>query len=311
MEQLAQQNDVVAVLLGAGASADAGIPTTVGMTDEIMRRIGTPIHHRLLKFVRHTLEADSAARNQAVVDVERLFTAVELLIDRLDQPWSPFVDTWSSRLDLFVSNRRAGGLRSDLRDFERQMSQLIKKFASDSRGVRTPSGSDIVAALADGLDRALMRTPSREVNALLRAVRAEMLRSLYDVLRIADASSVDYLAPLVELARRQGGLTVATLNYDRSVEELAARHSIACDTGIETWLKSGQLEWPSAGLRLLKLHGSIDWAVEPTREQGALPLRTITTASAPAGDTRFEPAVIFGETGKLTAEGPFLELLLA
>ncbi len=35
-----------------------------------------------------------------------------------------------------------------------------------------------------------------------------------------------------------------------------------CDTGIETWLSQGEFGWTSAGLRLLKLHGSINWVLK-------------------------------------------------
>lgn len=37
-----------------------------------------------------------------------------------------------------------------------------------------------------------------------------MLRSLFDLLSIDDRSKVAYLAPLIELGRRQGSLTIAT-----------------------------------------------------------------------------------------------------
>jgi hypothetical protein len=80
------------------------------------------------------------------------------------------------------------------------------------------------------------------------------------------------------------------LNYDQSVEKVAELMGEECDTAIETWLERGELEWAQSGLRLLKLHGSIDWVAEQTQESGWLE----------------RPAVVFGEAGKLRSEGPYL-----
>src|SRR2546430_754566 len=112
----------IAILLGAGASADAGIPTTIGMTDSIIERMATTRHKRILEFVRHTLAAGLAQRRvsewertedvEVAVDVERLFASVDLLVDRYDQPWSPFVATWHPGLESFAphSDVREGQL---------------------------------------------------------------------------------------------------------------------------------------------------------------------------------------------------------
>jgi hypothetical protein len=79
------QTPTIAVLLGAGASADAGIPTTIRMTEAVIQRVrdstASTEYVRILEFVR----------------VERLFASVEMLMDRAAQPWSPFVATLGSR----------------------------------------------------------------------------------------------------------------------------------------------------------------------------------------------------------------------
>jgi hypothetical protein len=104
-------------------------------------------------------------------------------------------------------------------------------------------------------------------------------------------------------------VTVATLNYDLSVETAAQSAHIACDTGIESWLFNDHLDWRGDGVKLLKLHGSIDWTAK--REQGRGQLPYVNFESTFDSRQFGEPAVIFGEGSKLRAEGPFLELLLA
>jgi hypothetical protein len=89
----------IAVLLGAGASVEAGLPTTKDMTDQVIARLDETHLRRLLEFVRYTLAADAAARqvpDEPSPDIERLFAAVDLLIDRGQQPWSPFVSAWNA-----------------------------------------------------------------------------------------------------------------------------------------------------------------------------------------------------------------------
>lgn len=81
------------------------------------------------------------------------------------------------------------------------------------------------------------------------------------------------------------------------------------NTGINHWVNSGRWDWPAAGVHLLKLHGSIDWAWEDDLpDDGRLPSRYVRQVSAATPDVS-APAMVFGLRGKLRAEGPFLSLL--
>jgi SIR2-like domain len=164
--------------------------------------------------------------------------------------------------------------------------------------------------LENVITTALDRAMPGDISVVLERLRDGMLTSLFKLLRV-DANRVEYLEPLIAFAHDQRSLTVGTLNYDRSVEEAAAGQGMPCDTGIATWLASGQLSWSKAGIRLLKLHGSIDWVLEDTFEQGRLPRKRIRVVSLNEVGHRASPAVVFGEAGKLRSEGPFLELLLS
>jgi SIR2-like domain len=60
----------------------------------------------------------------------------------------------------------------------------------------------------------------------------------------------------------------------------------------------------------LKLHGSIDWIWAETQDrQGHMPQRAIFLRDDLEGTGRDQPALVFGQRGKLRAEGPFLSLL--
>lgn len=301
----------IAVLLGAGASVDAGLPTSVAMTDAILARIEDSAQRRLLQFVHHTLAAHLAQQPPASawdlppptvsVDIERLFASVELLIDRSNQPWSPFVAAWHSGLESFAQPR--GGSTFFARN---DLAQALGQIATPGRTDRVAEG------IEKFVHQAISAARGGDVTDLLSQTRQAMLRSLFDVLHINAPSKAEYLRPLIDLAREQGTLAIATLNYDRSVENAAEAAGEPCDTGIETWLARGSLAWPDRGLRLLKLHGSIDWVFERVRATGELPIQRIRTVATADEKQRYDaPAVVFGEAGKLRSEGPYLELLLA
>ena len=70
---------------------------------------------------------------------------------------------------------------------------------------------------------------------------------------------------------------------------------------------------PEHGLHLLKLHGSIDWR-RVGEQTSATQMPTVKIHQLEPEDVKrpeLRPAVIFGNRNKLTAEGPFLDLLRA
>src|SRR5262249_37314394 len=90
-------------LLGAGASAEAGVPTSVPLTKAIVDRLnegrsGPDQAVSALNFVCGVLIASEGAIGESTfegLDVERVFAAVELLARRRDLEVSPFVSLWN------------------------------------------------------------------------------------------------------------------------------------------------------------------------------------------------------------------------
>src|ERR1700680_2127496 len=97
-----------AFLLGAGASAHAGIPTSREMTNAILGRLQG---HRSFYNPPEVAAAANAICGAiighksadgtdpyAAIDVEEMFSAVELLAERSSLEIAPFVQTWDPRL---------------------------------------------------------------------------------------------------------------------------------------------------------------------------------------------------------------------
>jgi SIR2-like domain len=248
------------VLLGAGASIEAGIPSALGMTEAVVETLASEFGD-ILTYVIGALQFQRAIGGNLTVgqghriDVEALANAVDLLANRLSLEIAPFVTAWHPRLlelqGATVQHRRLPG-------------EIFKS-------------------------------------------RSELLRRLLplDVLEISEAPNLEaaeYLMPLLQGRHtRQERFTIATLNYDPLIEWLADSHAIPVDTGLNTWLAEGLSGPIATGVVLLKLHGSTDWWFDADDN---------VVSPRPAPDDN-GPALLFGGNNKLTARGPFLDLLMA
>jgi hypothetical protein len=290
------------ILLGAGASAEAGVPTTFDMTEQLVRRIDDRRYDQhptaaALHFVCGALLAyDGAAGHNPFVglDVERVFAAVELLAERNTLEVSPFVASWHRAVDAMDAPDELA-IGNFNHHFERALSQPhsfggVKKLITDLIDIRTGSAAN---------------------GYTYKELAAAMLAELRELV-VTTPKEVGYLTPIAERGERDGGLTIATLNYDLSIEHVADVRGVSCTTGVERWLETGRWDWPSEGIRLLKLHGSINWVWDRGEHiDGHLPRETLHVMGDPE-DSHMDdgrPGVVFGQRGKLRAQGPFLGLL--
>ena len=286
------------VLLGAGASVEAGVPHAYGLTEKIYDyfrhgdRGGDDAveSSAVVGLVIGGLRFQRGLRNDDVsdprVNVEDLFNAVEMLGNRNMLEAAPFVSTW----------------HPIIADFD-------KLYVRDVRG---------------GYDWSDRQKKPWE-GAVFQRTNERMIRVLAQLVWINEVEKVRYLTPLLRLLEKQEGrLVIASLNYDNSIELMACTHGSACRTGIENWSESSELDMSGKGLHLLKLHGSIDWAMKEVEEPNgsSMPhsqVRQLTGvevreayAQVFVGDVpEIRPAIVFGGRNKVTADGPFLDILRA
>ncbi len=282
------------VLLGAGASKEAGIPLTGEMTRRILEQVGANAilpYRGVAQALNYVVGAIIGHRSaQGVdpyhdIDVERVFSAVEALAERSTHELAPFVN-WASEVERL--DRRVATMPAFFDD-------NLRRAIARNRGAENL------------IKQAIEATTGIGSGAVYRQVLDAMMGSLRQLVKVS--APVDYLSPLGTLAAEQpGGLGVATLNYDLSVEAMAETKGVVLSTGVGAWSETEQLSWPSDGLRLIKLHGSIDWSLgDEHAGQGRLGKEVFSvTSDGAAGGS---PGIIFGERGKLRASGPFLDLL--
>lgn len=285
------------VLLGAGASVDAGVPASTAMTEQIVRALNVWQHQHsglagALNYAVGAMIAHDSAREGSPydgIDVESLFSAIQMLSSKDALEIAPFV-TWSPALTSLRGTQSVVGPGSD-HDL---------KQALEGRGGRTVPQA--VRAMIAGA------THGDVSDALFARLEGEMLDVLRSLL-VVDESRLGYLAPL--LNDPEGPVTIATLNYDLAIETLAASRGKSVDTGIQTWRTGAEWVWqPSADIRLLKLHGSIDWLAQSVQGAGGIHEEAVTAVMPEAESTRrTRPGIVFGARGKVRPEGPFLPML--
>lgn len=312
------------ILLGAGASVEAGVPAAIPMTKEIVKRFNETtgqtdrygISKDIVNFVLAGLITREAEKGKNPLEitpnVEDLFSALQFLSERNNLDISPFVGAWQSRIEQFDLTEPPP---PDTDRLVKTIEEFISSgFRSDSFGLRRSWGasdSRLKRELRDALKSSL---PKPANGQHFKRANDEMIEMLRELVWIEGAGRVEYLSPIVELARKQNRLVIASLNYDNAIELLSEASDIACHTGIKTWSETGRFELSDGGINLLKLHGSITWTerfgtriasgfsrgyTEINPKEKKFYLRT--------GENR--PALIFGQRNKLTAEGPYLDLL--
>ncbi|WP_337288511.1 SIR2 family protein [Candidatus Methylomirabilis sp.] len=327
------------ILLGAGASVEAGVPDTYGMTSKIMELFRKDYlmqrYVAVISFVIGGLLFQHGIKGrdplQEGVNVEELFNAVQLLAERNTLEAAPFVESWhpmvqeldrarlhagSGRLYWLIYDRLVKAMESALGSLpsgnnRTNPREFMRDWVSRVRYSGSSGGFDIDRELEKVIEQAKDRPGEGEI---FSETAESMIRVLVNIVWIDQAESIAYMKPLVSLVGAQRRLTVATLNYDNSIELLAQSASVSCTTGIDKWSETGSFIPSSDGIFLIKLHGSIDWALEGDQRSEDRPMPHSIIRQVSAGEIKepgFRPGVIFGQRNKLTAEGPFLDLLRA
>jgi hypothetical protein len=224
-----------------------------------------------------------------------------------------------------IVGKSSSPLRQIQREYERQIGKRNPKFewgkwisnALDGVFKELGKSTPPLRSKRDfrkGMGGIISRDPNSRRGNVFERLSEHMILSLRDLVWLREGHDVSYLKPLLELDA--GRLSIYSLNYDNAVERLCQQNGISYTVGIN---QSGTVEFDSqAVVSLVKLHGSIDWVELDTQDrmeivtQGLLPLKRFRLASANEMDERnqmLRPAIIFGQGNKLTAEGPYLELL--
>lgn len=292
--------------LGAGASRDAGLPLSKDLTKIIVKDLNPeqPVRSRkrdlqkILNFVVSAMvghQGKSGKNPDVMPDIESVVSAVDLLSKRFEIELAPFVQNWDPAVDLL--DKKTDSSSSWARD--------IRDGVTNLRGTGDYTLKEGLVGFME--DHYKMGISGGQYTLLMY----ELLGQLKTHLTITDSSLTEYLKPLVELGKREK-VTIATINYDLTIETAAKLVGIEVCRGIDEWNEKWKLVWSDTGVQLIKLHGSIDWGrgsrKNLNRETDLLMRDSIILEMKEPLPPNTLPFVIYGRREKLRPEGPFSEL---
>lgn len=318
-------------LLGAGASVEAGVPHAYKMSNEMLNRFSKENNSRfhsfgkVLQFVVGGLMFQKGIKGENPyhgVNIEDLFNAVRLLGDRQDSELSPFISSWHPQIVGLESGRMSSLTSLDLLEIiygpiKRSLQEIRQEIIQQNNRIRLPTRQVDIdtfrasSQFADKFDQGVRQILSGHEGALFNATADAMIESLVEMVWVNDKDKVQYLVPLLRYSLEKKSSFV-TLNYDNTIELAGQALGLDVDTGFDAWSRSSEFLFDDGKIPLLKLHGSIDWALSDgrTNEEKPLPFQIIQKIELNTSNKNgFHPAVVFGGKNKLTAKGPFLSLI--
>lgn len=293
----------IAVLLGAGASVDAGLPMSTELTERLVENLGQrlvyerPVLHAL-HFVCSAMIGHRGSTGEspyAGINVEKMFSAVRLLSTRAEHEAAPFVSSWLPGVEAV-----------DAHPVESLDAEIQRSINSGLVGTGLGTG---LTRLISSIARDSIRPGDGSV---YRTLENRLLPAVCEVL--SQHRDVTYLSPLAALAQSQkDGLDIATLNYDLTLETMCDQAGVTVETGMDKWIPGHPIVFGEEGkqIRLFKLHGSIDWSYrrnspEPSKTERLIQTLAITKTEPLNNQS---PAIVIGDREKLGGDGPTLALM--
>jgi hypothetical protein len=169
-----------------------------------------------------------------------------------------------------------------------------------------------IAVLVDrwhpAIEEFLGGQPHRVAGSAVTRLIDQLWRALKDIFSIKDPPvdpKFDYLA---DLASRMRGQTIVTLNYDDALEHMPERaFTFRIDSAPYPELGHlANVDVRTRPLRLIKLHGSLDWRQSKTTGNVEVAAPGVSYWSNPAYWNDYTPGIIFGAGNELRPHGPYL-----
>lgn len=278
------------LLLGAGASADAGVPTAFALTEKIYDylRGGRGYTADLFGFVYAKLltrQVRLGASPFSPLNVEEVFDALRRFVDKNEDSLSEFVTSW---------DEGAGSQPFNSQEFQSALKKLISdSIAYAGTRSRLPFERSLYDAVTGPIERSISKYGSHgsQHNSLYPYVSA------LAACLVPTAPEPEYMDDLIRFSTEQVS-EIATLNYDLLCEDSCKRLGFSYSYGLDSWKSSKLVRFEPADIRLMKIHGSINWVEDGDDVEVKEDIQS-----------HQKRGLIFGgQSHKLVPHGPYLQL---
>ncbi|NIJ62001.1 SIR2 family protein [Qipengyuania flava] len=282
------------VLFGAGASIDAGLPSAYRLTNAVYQKLVDVKSDdaRLFGIIIAKLQLRNVRRGGAPFDdvnVEEVYDALKKFIGRDHDILAEFVQSWD---DLNLS----GSSEFDAKKF---FDNLANAFVlRNDRGLDRGASFQVNKRQLVEATEALQRAFGGEFYRFRGASLEPFLATLTSLLEV-DEGRIGYMKRLLESHAHQISC-IATLNYDRVVEQSLEAIGSKFDLGLSQWNEKRFVRFHGKSQRLIKLHGSVDWHISNQDE--------IVINDGSTGLWLPRAMIFGGQDSKLVPHGPFLHL---
>jgi hypothetical protein len=277
------------ILLGAGASKPAGIPTAVEMTEKMLQHCNGESqadYGRALNALAHMLKiSGSNTLDTNCADIESVMNAAQFLANRSDLEFAPFVGAWHPIIEDLERQKLTATEVRKIASSAAQAGAICTSgyYRHTQRGDEPPlTRQSMEAALQSIMQELGNHISQRPDGILFRDLTAYLTGQLVKMTFRETGEGLEYLSPLLECGSK-GKITIASLNYDNCIERKASDLKITCMTGMQGgkggWPCDGAFSPVSNGIDLIKLHGSSTWFWSgPPKDSSGLTKREISEA---------------------------------
>lgn len=288
----------ITVLLGAGASKDAGLPDAYELTRKVYEKLiqSKSDDAVLYAVVVAKLIARNAKNGQSPFDsinIEDVYDGLKRLLNRDQDILSEFVSGWDP-----ISSHSNSPFDSE--KFGRNLASIYK--LSNRRSLdgqpRLSADGIIIHKIVEELKRSFRSESDRFKNTSL----GPFVKILADILDVKD-SNTEYMETFLR-KHCDSVECIATLNYDNLLENSLEKIGRNADLGLTQWNEKRFVRFHGKSPKIIKLHGSTNWYI-----------RNHDEIIIPEEKSQINPliftnrAIIFGgQSEKLVPYGPFLHL---
>lgn len=283
------------VLFGAGASKDAGLPDAYELTKQVYDKIVDAKSNDAVLYA--AVVAKLIARNAkngkspfSPINIEDVYDGLKRLLNRDSDILSEFVSGWDS---ISAASRKP----FDTQAFARSLVGIFE--FTNRRSLRGETSLHVNQRQLQQAVAELDRCFGGDLHQYRGGSLEPFLTTLADILNTENAQT-GYMQEF--LSKHSDNIEcIATLNYDKLVEDSLDKIGRSVDLGLTYWNEKRFVRFHGKSVKLIKLHGSTNWFLKSHDE----------IALDDPGLSVFPPsrAMIFGgQSDKLVPYGPFLHL---